>query len=445
MDTAQLKAAAYAAIDRNAEKIIAIGEQVWKNPEPGYREFKTAKLAADTLKSLGLDVREKLGPTGVRADMCGRNDGPTVAMLAELDSLILPTHKECDPVTGAVHACGHHASVAGMLGAAMALKEIDAASCFDGNVAFICTPAEECIEIAHRMEMMQKGEILALGGKADLIRRGTFDDVDLSIYLHASKKFGYGPHNGFLTKKVTFLGKACHAALPGSGISALGASAVAQCAIGILRERWSDDHTVRLHGIITAGGDVVNIIPDQTCMEFLVRAGTIDKIKQLNAEFDRAMTGAALAVGAGVKIETITGYMPHYDDHGLEELYDSITAEIAPEEPNTHSYFHYGSTDMGDLSSIMPTLHAYIPGTAGVGHGCDYRVARPELSYIANAKIQAGLLIELLTNGAEFAKAVAGRREGKLAIADYIKLTDSFNNISILQPESSIDAITVKG
>jgi metal-dependent amidase/aminoacylase/carboxypeptidase family protein len=209
-----------------------------------------------------------------------------------------------------------------------------------------------------------------------------------------------------------------------------------------LRERWSNDHTVRLHGIITSGGDVVNIIPDQICMEFLVRAGTIDKIKQLNAEFDRAITGAALAVGAGVKIETIPGYMPHYDDAGLEKLYDAVTSEIAPAEDNTHSSFKYGSTDMGELSCIMPTLHAYIPGSAGTFHGCDFHIARPELSYVVNAKVQAALLIELLADGAEKAKAAGARREGKLSIADYIKLTDSFSSTSILPTDSSIDAIT---
>ena len=90
----ELKAKVFAAIDANAEKIINIGETIWKNPEPGYREFKTAALTAEVMKSLGMPVREKLGITGVRGDMSFSNDGPTIAMLGELDSLILPTHPE---------------------------------------------------------------------------------------------------------------------------------------------------------------------------------------------------------------------------------------------------------------------------------------------------------------------------------------------------------------
>jgi metal-dependent amidase/aminoacylase/carboxypeptidase family protein len=93
----ELKAKVFAAIDANADKIINIGDTIWKNPEPGYREFKTAALAADVMRSLGLSPREKLGITGVRGDMTFSEDAPAIAILGEMDSLILPNHPECDP------------------------------------------------------------------------------------------------------------------------------------------------------------------------------------------------------------------------------------------------------------------------------------------------------------------------------------------------------------
>ena len=163
----EIKAKVFAAIDANAEKIINIGDTIWKNPEPGYREYKTAALTADVLKSLGLPTREKLGVTGVRGDMTFSESGPTIAILGELDSLILPTHPECDPETGAVHSCGHNASMAGMLGAAIGLSAAGIKDELSGKIAFIATPAEECIEIEKRLSMISEGVISSIGGKGE--------------------------------------------------------------------------------------------------------------------------------------------------------------------------------------------------------------------------------------------------------------------------------------
>ncbi|MBR2372964.1 MAG: amidohydrolase, partial [Lentisphaeria bacterium] len=402
MSKEALKAKVFAAIDNNAEKIIGIGEQIWKNPEPGYREFKTAKLAAEILKSLDLPTREGLGITGIRADLEFGKPGPTIAMLGELDSLVLPTHPECDPATGAVHACGHNASMAGMLGAAIGLVSAGISNELSGKIAFVAVPAEECIEIEKRLQMIAEKKISSLGGKGELIRQGVFDDVQLAFMLHAGGRYGYGAHNGFISKKVVFKGHACHAAAPGNGISALHAMTLAQSAVGLLRERWAGmNHTVRIHGIVTQGGDVVNIIPDQCKMEFLLRADKIDTLKILHTEFDRAMQGAAMAIGAGVDIETIPGYMPQYDDCELERIYSETAAALDPEITNRGSNFSCASTDMGDLSTVMPTLHAYTAGAAGTGHGITYHIADKQRAYVVNAKILAGIAIELMADGAK--------------------------------------------
>ena len=431
-----LKKKVFAAIDANAEKIVEIGETVWKNPEPGYREYKTAALAAEVFKSLGLPTREKLGLTGVRADMSFSEDAPTIAILGEMDSLILPTHPECDPATGAVHSCGHNVSMAGMLGSAIGLAAAGIGNELKGRIAFIAVPAEECIEIEKRLSMIAEGKISSLGGKGELIRQGAFDDVQLSFMLHAGSAYAYGAHNGFITKKVTFKGFSCHAAVPGNGINALHAMTLAQSAVGLLRERWAGmNPTVRIHGIVTSGGDVVNIIPDKCTMEFLLRADKISTIEVLHKEFDRAMCGAAMAVGAGVDIETIPGYMPQYDDEELENFYSRAVEALDPEIPNKGSVFRCSSTDMGDLSTIMPTLHAYTAGSAGTGHGADYRIADKTRAYIVNAKIVASIAIDLLAGNAESARRISQKRNGKLSISEYITLADSLNAKVSRDPE----------
>ena len=109
------------AVERRSEELIAMGEEIWRNPEPGYKEFKTSKLATDKLKSLGLEVRENLAITGMRADLTSSRPGPALALLGEMDSLIIPGHPECDKRTGAVHSCGHNSHITAMVGAAMVM------------------------------------------------------------------------------------------------------------------------------------------------------------------------------------------------------------------------------------------------------------------------------------------------------------------------------------
>ena len=125
-------------VERNADAIREVGEHIWKNPEPGYREEKTSAYLAGKFEELGLSVRRNLALTGFRADIDTGRPGPVLAVLGELDSLILPNHPECDRKTGAVHACGHNASCASLYGTAAALLKSGAtdslcARCFSAK------------------------------------------------------------------------------------------------------------------------------------------------------------------------------------------------------------------------------------------------------------------------------------------------------------------------
>jgi len=144
MTRSELKQRIYTAIDKRAEEIIGLGEQIRKHPELGFKEVKTARLVEDTLGRLGLSPRGGLALTGVRADVAGRaGAGPTFALLGELDGLVVTGHPVADPQTGAAHACGHNAQVAGLLGAAMGLLDSQAFEHLAGRVVFFAVPAEE--------------------------------------------------------------------------------------------------------------------------------------------------------------------------------------------------------------------------------------------------------------------------------------------------------------
>src|SRR5206468_6456021 len=133
----ELKRQVHTAIDRRADDIIGLGEKIRRQPELGFKEFKTAKVVEETLITLGLSPKGGLAITGVRADLPGQaGDGPTFAMLGELDALVVAGHPEADGTTGAAHACGHNAQVAGLLGAAMGLVDTKAAQHLAGHLTF---------------------------------------------------------------------------------------------------------------------------------------------------------------------------------------------------------------------------------------------------------------------------------------------------------------------
>jgi len=429
-----------AAIDANREKIIDIGTTVWKNPEPGYKEFKTSELAAKTLTEIGLPPKRNLAITGMRADLNGVKPGPSLAICGEMDSLIIPTHPECDPATGAAHACGHNSHIASMLGAAIGLVQANAKNDISGKIAFIPCPAEECIEIEWRNKLIKEGKIKALGGKAALILDGVFDDIDMSIMNHLSGG-GYGAtdHNGFCMKVVTFHGKSAHAAGgPQHSINALSAANLALHALALLRETYSGDRFIRSHGILTHGGESVNIIPDSVTIEYQLRAEKLDKIRVLSDKFDQCMRGCAMAIGCTVDITTTAGYMPLDNDDELCNCFaDAVPiADPAAARPICKNGFSMGSTDMGDLSVIMPAIHGYCPGAAGTGHGTDYRIVDPEHAYIVNSKILAIMAIDLLYGDAERGRKVAARKGTRLPIEKYREIMDSFTSFSTTREQA---------
>ena len=259
----ELKQRIYAAIDKRAGEIIGLGEQIRKHPELGFKEVKTARLVEDTLGRLGLSPRGGLALTGVRADVAGRaGAGPTFALLGELDGLVVTGHPVADPQTGAAHACGHNAQVAGLLGAAMGLLDSQAFEHLAGRVVFFAVPAEEYGDIEWRVSQARAGKLEFLGGKPELLRLGHFDDVDMAMMIHTTSRTEDGKtgvpasNNGCIVKTVRYLGRASHAGgAPHMGINALYAAHIGLAAINALRETFRDEDTMQCaHGYSGCSG-----------------------------------------------------------------------------------------------------------------------------------------------------------------------------------------------
>ena len=423
-----LKRRADEIIDAKADDLISIAKTILSNPEPGFREVKTAKLVAEQFGSLGLQPRSGLAITGVRADASGSTPGPTMAVLGELDSLIVGEHPHADPNTNAAHACGHHCQIAMMLGAASALTSSDILESLAGRIAFMAVPAEEYIEIEYRDGLRKDGKIEFLGGKPEMVRLGEFDDVHLAMMLHTTSNPAEqqicisNTNNGSVAKRIQFIGRASHAGgAPHLGVNALNAAMMAMTAINFNRETFRDEASIRVHPIITKGGEAVSAVPADVRMETFVRGRNLEALMDANTKVDRALRAGAMAVGADVKIQTIPGYMPLQQHKGMAEIFRANAVNLVGEDNVSYVNHRGGSTDMGDISRLMPVIHPYIGGAVGLGHGATYVIEDYSLAVIKGAKALAYTVIDLLGDNAAHGNSIVGGQRPDMSISEYLK------------------------
>lgn len=413
----ELKKRACAAIDRHREELIGVSQQILKNPEPGFSEYKTSQLVADKFDEMGIGYRRGLAMTGVKGHVsAGGGPGPRVAVIGELDSLIVNEHPHADCDTGAAHACGHHCQIGMMLGAIRGLTQPEVLSELSGELVPFAVPAEEFIEVARRLQLREEGKLEFMGGKQELIRLGEFDDVDMAMMCHTASDMGEhkfavgGTSNGHVVKYVQFLGRGSHAgSAPHMGINALNAASFALQAIHSNREVFRGEDTVRVHGIMTKGGEAVNAVPADVRLEWRVRSATPKAVVKNSAIVDRCFKAGALAVGAKVKITNIPGYLPMKHDTHMQDLFRQNSASLVGETrtlviPGRRN--RGGSTDMGDLSHLIPVCHPYAAGAVGSGHSKEYLITDYESAVINPAKIMAMVIIDLLSEDAKRAREV---------------------------------------
>lgn len=322
-------------IDKLEPELIEICKFIHQNPELGLKEYKACSLLCDVLEKNGFKVKKGVAglKTAFIASISHSNDKPVIAFICEYDAL---------PDIG--HGCGHNIIATGSLGAALGVKEIFS-KLKQGKLLVIGTPAEE-----------------TTNGKVTMIKAGIFNNIDAAMMIHPSN------HNyvtrkalGLIPVDVEFFGKPAHAAAsPEQGINALDALILLFNSIGLLRQQLPDD--VRIHGIITHGGTARNIIPEYTRAEFLVRSVNQKTLFKSGEKIKDCAEGAAEATGCKVKVEIYKDKML-YDmksDDKLVELFQKHLESFGIKPESSTETSHLGSTDMGNVSQVAPSIHPYL-------------------------------------------------------------------------------------
>ena len=333
MDATEAKKIVREEIDRLTPALIELSHSIHENPELNFEEHHAHEVLTGMLDDNGIDVERGAYdmPTAFDARV-GATDGPTVSVLCEYDAL---------PSIG--HACGHNIIGSAGLGAGIAVAKV--AEALGGRIAILGTPAEE-----------------GGGGKEFMIRRGAFDDIDLAMMVHPADRDLRTMHTIAIQQvDVTYHGQAAHAAAsPHKGRNALDAAVLGYNNVAALRQHIQPDE--RIHGIFTEAGDKPNIVPSRAAAEWYVRSGNMSSLETLKERVERCLQGGADA--SGCQMETTWVDPPFYDmvdNHPLLDLYVKNAMDIGrhplPEEAGA---MVVGSTDMGNVSYSVPSIHPMI-------------------------------------------------------------------------------------
>ncbi|MBI1885575.1 MAG: M20 family metallopeptidase [Chloroflexi bacterium] len=324
-----LKAKVAAEIDRRRDELIALSLKLHASPEVAFQEEKAAAWLSDFLEANGFSVERGICqiPTAFRATY--GSGKPRIAFLAEYDAL-----------PGIGHGCGHN-----VIGTASAAAGIVAKAVADekgGTVLVIGTPAEE-----------------AAGGKVYMAARGAFDDLDCAMLVHPGNRDSATSYAlACIELDVEYFGKAAHAAArPEAGVNALDAMLIGFQGVGLLRQQLRD--SARVHGIITDGGQAVNVIPHHTAASLLLRAEADDYLEVVREKVLACFQAGAEA--AGCRLEYRWGEESRYKamrtNRALAEAFKSNLESLGRRVVDPESRRSMGSTDMGNVSAIVPAIH----------------------------------------------------------------------------------------
>lgn len=364
-------------LERERAALLDLSHKIHANPEIRFEEEKASAWLSEALEQRGFSVQRGVSdlPTAFRAELNGKGPGPTVAVLCEYDAL-----------PGIGHACGHNVIATMGVGAAFALAPL--MSELPGKLVVLGTPAEE-----------------GGGGKVLMLERGAFEGIDAAMMVHPLHLNQSNMPTLASTKwDVTYRGKPAHAALaPHLGVNALDAVRLAFAGIDALRQQVLPD--VRIHAIITHGGDAANIIPEEASL--LIVARSMDStylFDDLNPRLRGVFEGAALMTGAKVEISDASPpYLEMAVNRPLEEAYErhlqrrgrTVTPYVLDGKG--------GSTDMGNVSQAVPGLHGTIAiDEVALPHTVPFREAAlspaGDAAVIDGASAMAAVTAELLTD-----------------------------------------------
>ena len=394
------------AIEDNREAIIACGEYILNNPELGFKEYKTSEYVKNEFKKLGVPFKENLAITGVMGEVGNPDADINICIIGEMDAVKCYEHPCADSNTGAAHVCGHNAQIAQMIGAAYGIVKSGVLNECDCKITFLAVPAEEFVELDYRKQLVDEGAITYMSGKQELIHLGVFDDIDLAMMLHSQaltpqpRLYMCGSSLGFESKQIVFKGKSAHGSEPWNGVNALDAAVLAINAINANRATFKDSDHVRIHPIISNGGDLVNVIPDKAVIDTYVRAGNASALSDACNKVDNAAKAGAMAVGASCSIENVKGYAPLIQDENLSKVFEDNALMFLSSQDIGHYQDMTGSTDMGDVSGIIPAIQPTIGGFDGALHSKDFSIVDEEFVYITASKMLACTVYDLVKDNA---------------------------------------------
>jgi len=331
MDSNALKARSNAAIDAAADDLIALSMRIHANPELAFNETQAAGWLTSFLGERGFDVTPGIAqmPTAFRA--VAGSGAPVVAILAEYDAL-----------PGIGHGCGHNIIASAAAGAGIGVRAVidDTA----GAVQIIGTPAEE-----------------VYGGKVAMIREGAFDGLDAAIMTHpGSRDSVWAKALACAEVSIEYHGREAHAAAqPERGINALEAMIIAFNAINSLRQHILG--TARVHGVITDGGEAPNIVPGRSAASFLVRAEDDAYLEELKARVAACFEAGATATGATLDVRwNVNQYAAMNTNAPIAAAHRRNLATLGRDTLERENPRPLGSTDMGNVSKIVPGIHPTI-------------------------------------------------------------------------------------
>jgi amidohydrolase len=325
----EMKARLAAAAEAHRDEIVDLSHRIHANPEVAFEEVQAATWVADAVARHGYAVEHPAGrlPTAVRGVLRGGRGGagPRIGILAEYDAL-----------PGLGHGCGHNTMAASGVGAAIALASI--ADELPGEIVFLGTPAEE------------RGS-----GKAFMIEDGLFEGIDAALLFHPCDR-SHVESQPLASEdvEVVFHGLQAHAASdPWKGKNALDAMILLFSSVGLWRQQLHPD--ARVHGVIQEGGTAANIIPERTKAWFMVRSPDQKEYARIKARFRELVEGAALATDTKAEVTFTGGAMTMKQNRTLEARWVANAAAygIADQGQDLNS----GSTDMGNVSWVCPTIH----------------------------------------------------------------------------------------
>ena len=325
-DTA-VKDAARGEIDNARDALVELSHRVWDCPELAFEEEQTSVMVADVLDGAGFTVK-----TGV-ADL------PT-AFVAEYGSgpLVVGVCSELDALPGIGHACGHNIIAAAGVGAGLALSRV--ADDLGITIRVLGTPAEEMG-----------------GGKILMLERGAFDGIHMAMMVHPSPS----ESDRFPTLAISqcdfhYHGRTAHASVtPHLGVNAADAITVAQVGLGLLRQHLNPGD--QIHGIVTKGGEAANIVPGDTTARYFWRAPDLESLSRLEPRVVACFEAGSMATGASLEIEPLgPPYSEFFHDLDLIEKYRANAEGLGRSFGPTPTR-GAGSTDMANISLLMPTIH----------------------------------------------------------------------------------------